>query len=170
MVVAQFLFWKCSNFLWYFDRSKHFLIPESYTIILSSAGTPKHDNITLVVFFLKVPKGDNFLLAFFALSDPIWEGDLETKKKNFFCIWPLISIICGLWPHTECAVNQKKMLVRPKLKVGCCCIEAHMCTYNGFFWKILQLWHFNECTQILRRVSFFTAYSVDVEDFLPHTQ
>jgi len=56
-----------------------------------------------------------------------------------------------------------------------------MCTYNGFFLKILQLWYLNEYIQILRRVSFFTAYSVDVGDFftaysvavgdfLPHTQ
>jgi hypothetical protein len=45
-----------------------------------------------------------------------------------------------------------------------------MCTYNVFFLKILQLWYFNEGIQILRRVSFFTAYSEDVGDFLPHTQ
>jgi hypothetical protein len=49
------------------------------------------------------------------------------------------------------------------------------------FLKILQFWYFNECIKILRRVSFFyrirsrhrrffTAYSVDVGDFLPHTQ
>jgi hypothetical protein len=32
---------------------------------------------------LKVPKRENFLLAFFALSEPIWEEDLGTKKKKF---------------------------------------------------------------------------------------
>ncbi len=44
-----------------------------------------------------------------------------------------------------------------------------MCTYNGFF-ENFTFWFFNECLKILRRVSFFTAYSVDVGDFLPHTQ
>jgi hypothetical protein len=58
---------------------------------------------------LKVPKRENFLLAFFALSGPIWVGDLGTKKKKkFFSIWPLITIVFGFLPHTECAVNQKK--------------------------------------------------------------
>jgi hypothetical protein len=44
-----------------------------------------------------------------------------------------------------------------------------MCGHNVFL-KILQFWFFNECLTILRRVSFFTAYSVDVGDFLPHTK
>ncbi len=34
---------------------------------------------------------------------------------------------------------------------------------------ILQFWSFYECLTILRRANFFTAYSVDVGDFLPHT-
>jgi hypothetical protein len=36
--------------------------------------------------------------------------------------------------------------------------------------KILNLWVFYDCLKILRRVNFFTPYSVDVGDFLPHTQ
>ncbi len=38
------------------------------------------------------------------------------------------------------------------------------------FRKILQFWFFYEYFKKLRRASFFTAYSVDVGDFLPHTQ
>ncbi len=45
-----------------------------------------------------------------------------------------------------------------------------MCAHNGFFLKFLQFWFFYDCLTILRRVRFFTAYSVDIGDFLPHTQ
>ena len=43
-----------------------------------------------------------------------------------------------------------------------------MCAYNVFL-KILYFWVYYECLTILRRVSYFTACSVDVGDFLPHT-
>jgi hypothetical protein len=56
-----------------------------------------------------------------------------------------------------------------------------MCAHNVIFENFLQFWFFYECLTILRRVSFFTAcsvdagdfftaYSVAVGDFLPHTQ
>jgi hypothetical protein len=45
-----------------------------------------------------------------------------------------------------------------------------MCAHNVFLEKFLQFWFFYECVKILRRASFFTAYSVDVGDFLPLTQ
>jgi hypothetical protein len=44
-----------------------------------------------------------------------------------------------------------------------------MCAHNVFF-LFLQFWFFSDCLTILRRVFFFTAYSVDVGDFLPNTQ
>ncbi len=114
---------------------------------------------------LKVPKRENFLLAFFALSEPIWVGDLEKKKKIFFSIWPLISIVFGFLPHTECAVNKKKIQLGQNVKLIVVALEP-ICVPTMGFLKILQLWYFNEYIQI----SFFTAYSVDVGDFLPHTQ
>jgi hypothetical protein len=59
--------------------------------------------------FLKVPKRENFSLAFFTLNEPIWVGDLGIAKKiHFFTTLPLISIVFGFLPHTECAVNKKK--------------------------------------------------------------
>jgi hypothetical protein len=57
----------------------------------------------------------------------------------------------------------------PKLKVGGGWLGAHMCANNVFF-LFLQFWFFYDCLTILRRVRFFTAYSVAVRDFLPHTQ
>ena len=45
-----------------------------------------------------------------------------------------------------------------------------MCAHNVFLKFFLQFWFFYDCLTILRRVRFFTAYSVDVGDFLPHTQ
>ncbi len=58
----------------------------------------------------KVPKRENFSLAFFTLSEPIWVGDLGIAKKiRFFITLPLISIVFGFLPHTECAVSKKKM-------------------------------------------------------------
>ena len=39
-----------------------------------------------------------------------------------------------------------------------------------FICLFLQFWFFYDCLTIIRRVNFFTAYSVDVGDFLPHTQ
>jgi hypothetical protein len=60
---------------------------------------------------LKVPKRENFSLAFFTLSEPIWVGDLGTAKKIFFFIaLPMISMVFGFLPHTECAVNKKTCL------------------------------------------------------------
>jgi hypothetical protein len=44
-----------------------------------------------------------------------------------------------------------------------------MCAHNVFFFN-LQFWFFYDCLTIIRRVHFFTAYSVDVGDFSPHTQ
>jgi hypothetical protein len=59
---------------------------------------------------LKVPKRENFSLVFFALSEPIWVCDLGTGEKNqvFYQLTPDCD---GFWflPHTECAVNQKKI-------------------------------------------------------------
>jgi hypothetical protein len=77
-----------------------------------------------------------FRLRFFALSEPNWVCDLGTGEKNriFYRMTPDFEGF-GFLPHTECAVNKKKILVRPKLKVGCCCIGAHMCAYNVFFCK-----------------------------------
>jgi hypothetical protein len=84
----------------------------------------------IVHLHLKVPKRENFSLAFFALSEPTWVCDLEPGKKNriFYKMK-----VYGFLPHIECAVKKKKNLVRPKLKVGCWCIGAHMCAYNVFF-------------------------------------
>jgi hypothetical protein len=42
--------------------------------------------------------------------------------------------------------------------------------YNDFFEKMLSIGSFMNDLTILRRVSFFTPYSVDAGDFLPHTQ
>ncbi len=42
-------------------------------------------------------------------------------------------MVFGFLPHTECAVNKKKIEVRPKLKVGGGCIGAHICAHNVFF-------------------------------------
>ncbi len=59
---------------------------------------------------LKEPKRENISLAFFALSEPIWVCDVGTaKKSNFFINWPLISMVLGFLPHTECAVNKQKI-------------------------------------------------------------
>ncbi len=59
---------------------------------------------------LKVPKHENFSIAFFALSEPIWVCDVGTaKKSNFFIDLPLISMVLGFLPHTECAVNKKNI-------------------------------------------------------------
>jgi hypothetical protein len=85
---------------------------------------------------LKVPKRENFLLAFFALSEPIWVGDLGTKPQKIFFshLTPDFDRFWFFAAYWVCG-KSKKNLVRPKLKVDCCCIGAHMCTYNGFFWK-----------------------------------
>ena len=45
-----------------------------------------------------------------------------------------------------------------------------MCAHNVFIFLFFQFWFFYDCLTILRRVSFFTACSVDVGDFLSHTQ
>jgi hypothetical protein len=59
---------------------------------------------------LKVPKRENFSLAFFALNKPIWVCDLGTGEKNRI-FYQLIPDFDGFWflPHTECAVNKKKI-------------------------------------------------------------
>ena len=57
----------------------------------------------------------------------VWE-----KNSTFFIKWSLISKVYGFLPHTECVVNKKKILVRPKLKVGGGCLGAHMCAHNVF--------------------------------------
>jgi hypothetical protein len=44
-----------------------------------------------------------------------------------------------------------------------------MCAYNVFF-ENFNFWVFHKCLKILRRVYFFTPYSVHIELFLPHTQ
>jgi hypothetical protein len=58
----------------------------------------------------------------------------------------------------------------PKLKVGGGCLRAHMCAHNVIFVNFHSFGSFYECLTILRRVSFFTACSVHVGDFLPHAQ
>ncbi len=57
-----------------------------------------------------MPKRENFSLAFFALSEPIWVCDLGTGGKNriFYQLTPDLMVF-GFLPHTECAVNQKKI-------------------------------------------------------------
>ncbi len=50
-----------------------------------------------------------------------------------------------------------------------------MCAHNVIFENFYSFGSFYQCLTILRRVSvdvgdFFTAYSVHVGDFLPHTQ
>ncbi len=58
-----------------------------------------------------MPKRENFSLAFFALSEPIWVCDLGTGEKiDFFISWPLILIVFGFLPPTECAVNKTKIV------------------------------------------------------------
>ena len=59
---------------------------------------------------LKVPKRENFSLAFFAQSEPTWVCDLGSGEKNriFYQMTPVFDGFCFL-PHTECAVNQKKI-------------------------------------------------------------
>ncbi len=59
---------------------------------------------------LKVPKRENFLLAFFALSEPTRICDLESGGKNriFYQMTPDFEVN-GFLPHTECAVNKKKI-------------------------------------------------------------
>ncbi len=75
---------------------------------------------------------------------------------------------------------RKKIVVRSKLKVGGSCLGADMCAYNVFF-ENFKFMGFYDCLKILRRINFFTPYSVDVGDFfttysvdvgdlLPHTQ
>jgi hypothetical protein len=44
-------------------------------------------------------------------------------------------MVFGFLPHTECAVNKKKIEARPKLKVGGGCLWAHKHAYNVFFGK-----------------------------------
>jgi hypothetical protein len=62
---------------------------------------------------------ENFSIAFFAQSEPIWICDVGTAKKiDFFINRPLISMVFGFWPHTECAVNKKKFEAGSKFKVG----------------------------------------------------
>ncbi len=119
---------------------------------------------------LKVPKRENFSLAFFALSEPIWVCDWGSGKKiDFFIQWSLISKVYGFLPHTECAVNKKKILSKAKIKSWWWLSQSpYVCPQCVFLF--LQFWFFYDCLTILRRVTFFTAYSVDVGDFLPHTQ
>jgi hypothetical protein len=85
------------------------------------------------IISLKVPKRENFSLAFFALSEHIWICELGTGEKNriFYRLTPDFDGYCFL-PHTEYAVNKKKLEDRPKLKVGGGCIGAHMCAHNVF--------------------------------------
>jgi hypothetical protein len=44
-----------------------------------------------------------------------------------------------------------------------------MYAFNVFSTNFLKVWFFYECLKTLRNVNFCTAYSVHVEDFLPHT-
>jgi hypothetical protein len=57
-----------------------------------------------------VPKRENFLIAFFAQSEPIWICDVGTLKKiDFFSQLTPDFDGFGSLPHTECAVNPKKI-------------------------------------------------------------
>jgi hypothetical protein len=57
-----------------------------------------------------VPKREIFSLSFFALSEPIWVCDLGTGGKNriFYQLTPDFDGF-GFLPHTEGAVNKKKI-------------------------------------------------------------
>ncbi len=59
-----------------------------------------------------MPKRENFSLAFFALSEPMWVCDLGSGGKNrfFYQMIPDFEGLHGFLPHTECAVNKKKIL------------------------------------------------------------
>ncbi len=61
----------------------------------------------------KVPKRENFSLSFFALSEPIWVCDLGTGEKiEFFINWPLILMVFGFLPHTECGLRVESANIR----------------------------------------------------------
>jgi hypothetical protein len=70
-----------------------------------------------------VPNRENFSLAFFALSEPIWACDVGTEKKIeiFYQLTADFDVYWFFLPHTECAVNKKKIEARLKLKVGYGC-------------------------------------------------
>ncbi len=56
-------------------------------------------------------------------------------KKNYFSIWPLISIVFGFLPHTECAVNKKKNFSLAKIK-SWLLLHWSPCVYlQWVFWK-----------------------------------
>ncbi len=59
----------------------------------------------------------------------------KTKKFFFLHLTPDFDRFWFFAAYWVCGKSKKKFLVRPKLKVDCCCIGAHMCTYNGFFLK-----------------------------------
>jgi hypothetical protein len=79
-------------------------------------------------------------------------------------------MVFGFLPHTECVVNKIKNLGHAKIKSWWWLPWSPYVCPQCVFLKILQLGFFYECLKILRRIVFFTAYSVGVEDFLPHTQ
>ncbi len=74
-------------------------------------GSIENHKQPLLSALLKVPKRENFSLAFFALSEPIWVSDLGTGEKNriFYQLTPDFDSF-WFFPHTECAVNKKKIL------------------------------------------------------------
>jgi hypothetical protein len=111
--------------------------------------------------FLKVPKHENFSLAFFALREPIWVGDLgNDPKKTFFFLWPMISMVFGFLPHTECAVNKNKVWSKAKIKSWWWLLLSPYVCLQCVFRKILKFWFFNECLKTPRRIIFCTPYSV----------
>ncbi len=110
-----------------------------------------------------------FWLACFTLSELIWVCDLGTGKITNFCFlnWPLILMVFDFLPHTECKVNKKKFVARPKLKVGGGCFWAHI---QCFFWKSLNFLVFIWMFKNSKKSSFSSEHSVWGQKFLPPTQ